>query len=209
VSYLGIVVGSAFASNALLTYGFGSISEHRREGGGALASALALALVNVLASAFLWAVHGFLLSPLGLGSLDIIFFSLIAVPVLKFVSRAAAVSGESAGGRKEAGASLDGTSMLARIGGEADDLIVGSLVFGIALLASRGAYSFPEAVVASLASGLGYWLAIVLLESLRARLELSDLPAPFKGAPAMLISAGLMALAFMGLDSAFVKSLAG
>ncbi len=195
MSYLGIVVGTAFASNALLSYGFGSVPGNKAEGGGAFASAIALACVNALASAFLWGVHNIFLGPLGLGSLDIVFFSLLAVPLLKFLSRAAA-EGESQG-------------LLARVGAEADDLVVGSLVFGIALLVSRGAYSLPEALVASLVSGLGYWLATVLLGALRSRLELSDLPAPFKGSPAMLISAGLMALAFMGLDAAFVKSLAG
>jgi len=97
----------------------------------------------------------------------------------------------------------------ARVGARADDLVVGSLVFGVAFLSSRSGYSFSEALVASSASGLGYWLAEFLLESLRERLDLSDLPYPFKGALAMLISAGLMAMAFMGIDAVFIKNLAG
>jgi Na+-translocating ferredoxin:NAD+ oxidoreductase subunit A len=194
VSYLGIVVTSLFASNALLTYGLGSIPGQKREGLGSFASALALACVNALASASLWCIHSLVLAPLGLASLDILFFVLIAVPLLKFVARAASVSGKS---------------LLSRLGARSDDLVVGSLVFGVALLASRSGYGLFEALAASSASGLGYWLAEVLLESLREHLELSDLPYPFKGSPAMLISAGLMALAFMGVDSVFIKNLAG
>jgi Na+-translocating ferredoxin:NAD+ oxidoreductase subunit A len=193
VSYIGIVVTSVFVSNALLTYGLGSLPGDREDSGG-LASALALALVNTLASALLWLIHCLVLAPLGLDSLDVLFFALIAVPLLKFLARSASVSA---------------SRVLARTGRRAEELIVGSLVFGIALLSSRKDYSIAEAAVASAASGLGYWLVEFLLESLRERLELSDLPYPFKGAPAMLISTGLMAPAFMGIDAAFVKGLVG
>jgi len=194
VSYLGIVVTSVFASNALLTYGLGSVPGRGEEKGGRTISALALIIVNALASSLLWALHSFVLSPLKLASLDILFFALLVVPLLKFLGKAAFRSGE---GR------------LSRLAAKADDLVVGSLVFGIALISSNSGYSFPEALAASAASGLGYWFAAVILESIRERLELSDLPRPFRGAPAMLISAGLLALALMGVDSAFVKGMAG
>jgi electron transport complex protein RnfA len=194
VSYLGIIVTAVFASNALLTYGLGSLPGQGQGRRGSLASVLALACVNALASIFLWALHSLVLYPLGLASLDILFFALLAVPLLKFVARSASISG---------------AGPLSRIGAQADDLIVGSLVFGVALLSSRAGYSFTEALCASAASGIGYWLASFLLESIRERLELSDLPGPFKGAPAMLVSAGLMALAFMGMDAALVKGMAG
>jgi Na+-translocating ferredoxin:NAD+ oxidoreductase subunit A len=194
MSYVGIVITSVFASNALLAYGLGSVPGQHEEAGSQTLSALALALVNALASSLLWLLHSLVLSPLKLGSLDILFFALLAVPLLKFVAKAGARSGEG---------------LLSRLASKADDLVVGSLVFGIALLAANSAYSFPEALVASAASGLGYWLATFILESIRERLELSDLPRPFKGAPAILISAGLIALALMGVDAAFVKGMAG
>ena len=194
MSYIGIVVTSLFASNALLTYGLGSLPDRRRGEMGSLASALSLAGVNALASVFLWGIHNLVLAPLGLASLDILFFIIIAVPTLRFVARAASSSTKG---------------LLSRVGSRADDLVVGSLVFGVAFISSRSGFSPAEAVAASVASGFGYWLAEFLLESLRERLDLSDLPYPFRGAPAMLISAGLMALAFMGIDAAFVKNLAG
>jgi Na+-translocating ferredoxin:NAD+ oxidoreductase subunit A len=197
VSYLGIILSSVFASNALLAYGFGSIPERERKGAVTLASALALAAANALASVLLWLIRSLVLQPLGLASLDVLFFALIAVPLVKFLARMA----QQGAIRQE--------SLLFRVGERGDDIVVGSLVYGIALLSSRGGYSLGEAAAASVTSGLGYWLALFLLESVRERLELTDLPAPFRGAPAMLISAGLMALAFMGIDSAFVKGLVG
>jgi Na+-translocating ferredoxin:NAD+ oxidoreductase subunit A len=194
MSYLGIVITSIFASNALFTYGFGAIPERGRDEGASFALALALVCVNALASAFLWAVHVLVLAPLGLGSLDVLFFVIAAVPLLRFISRAASASSRT---------------LFARIGASSDDLIVGTIVFGVALVSARSAYTLPEAAAASAVSGLGYWLAQFLLESVRERLELSDLPAPFRGAPAMLLSAGLMSLAFMSIDAAFVKNLVG
>lgn len=194
MSYVGIVVTSVFASNALLTYGLGALPGRSHARASSLPSAIALTVVNAFASFFLWLVHSLILYPLGLSSLDILFFTLFAVPLLKFIARAARVPGDG---------------LLSRIGAQADDLIVGSLVFGVALLSARSGYRLPEALTASAASGLGYWLVSLLLESIRERLELSDLPGPFKGAPAMLISTGLMAMAFMGVDSVFVKGLTG
>jgi Na+-translocating ferredoxin:NAD+ oxidoreductase subunit A len=194
MSYLGIVVTSVFASNALLTYGLGSVPGPKSEDTGQIASALALTCINACASAFLWAIHSLVLSPLGLESLDILFFALLVVPLIKFVARAA---------------TLSGNGLLSLVGDKADELVIGSLVFGVALISSNAGFSLPEALVASAASGLGYWLSSALLESIRERLELSDLPRPFQGAPAMLISAGLMALAFMGVDAVFVQNIAG
>ena len=194
MSYLGIVITSVFASNALLAYGLGSIPVHAEEETGRSLSVLALVLVNALASSLLWALHSLVLAPLRLASLDILFFALLALPLLKFLAKLTAHSSNT---------------LLAGMGAKADDLIVGSLVFGIALVSSNSGYSFPEALAASAASGLGYWLATVILGSIRERLELSELPAPFRSAPALLISAGLMALALMGVDAAFFRNLAG
>jgi electron transport complex protein RnfA len=63
-------------------------------------------------------------------------------------------------------------------------------------------------LVASLSATAGYWAAVILLDSIRERLELSNLPAAFRGAPALLVSAGLMAMAFMGVDNALLHNLA-
>ncbi len=201
MSYLGIIATSVLASNALLSYGFGMLPGTKdskmdgvRHGGDAdLASAIALTVVNAIAAAVLWCLRTLVLEPLGLASLDIFFFAVMVVPPLKAVSRAAS----------------KGRGVVAAVGSEADELVVGSLVFGIALIAVRSGYALEEAVTAAAASGLGYWMATALLTSIRERLELSDLPRSFKGAPAMLISAALMSMALMGIDSGIVSSLGG
>ena len=194
MSYLGIVVTSVFASNAILAYGFGSISVQKNERSGQFASVMALVCVNAIASAFLWGIHTLVLAPIGLESLDILFFTLFVVPLIKFLSRAVSISG---------------FRFISQLGSKADDLIIGSLIFGVALVSANSGFSLSHALAASAASGFGYWLVIVLLESIRERLELSNLPRFFKGPPAMLISAGLIAFAFMGIDSTMISGLAG
>lgn len=73
-------------------------------------------------------------------------------------------------------------------------------VLGVALTNVQNGYSFAQSVAAGLGTGLGFTLAIVLLASLRERIDESAVPAPFRGAPIVLLSAALMAIAFMGFS---------
>jgi len=187
-------VTSVFAANALFAYGLELAPGFRARGPRGSVSALALAVGDSLAAGLLWCITVLLLAPLGIKRLDLLLLVPIVVPPLKALARTAAASS---------------SGPLAAVGAESDELIVSSLVFGVALVCARGRFSLPEAFVAGGSSGLGYWLASSLLEALRERLELSGLPASLKGAPSMLISAGLMSMAFMGVDAVLVRNLVG
>lgn len=58
--------------------------------------------------------------------------------------------------------------------------------------------NFVRAVVLSFGAGIGFTMAICIMAGIRENLELADVPKPLKGAPITLITAGLLALAFMG-----------
>jgi electron transport complex protein RnfA len=74
-------------------------------------------------------------------------------------------------------------------------------VLGVALQNTQNGYNFIESVVYGVTGGLGFTLAIFLFASVRERLEASgDCPKCFEGFPLALISAGLIALAFMGFQ---------
>ena len=73
-------------------------------------------------------------------------------------------------------------------------------VLGVSLTNVQDGFNFIESVIAGVGTGIGFTIAIVLLASLRERINESDIPTPFRGAPIVLLSAALMAIAFMGFS---------
>ena len=73
-------------------------------------------------------------------------------------------------------------------------------VLGVVLLNVQENYNFIESVVYGVTGGVGFLLAIVLFASIRERLEFAEPPKSFRGFPIALITAGLMALSFMGFS---------
>ncbi|MFN7550619.1 MAG: electron transport complex subunit RsxA [Pseudomonadota bacterium] len=71
-------------------------------------------------------------------------------------------------------------------------------VLGVALLNTQEGHDLAGALVFGFGAAVGFGLVLVLFAGLRERLEAADVPGPFQGAPIGLITAGLMALAFMG-----------
>lgn len=71
-------------------------------------------------------------------------------------------------------------------------------VLGVALLSVQNEYGVLESVVNGFGASLGFLLAIVLMAGIREKLENSNIPEAFKGTPIVLITAGLMAIAFCG-----------
>ncbi len=73
-------------------------------------------------------------------------------------------------------------------------------VLGVALLNVQEGYDFVHTLVYSFSAGLSFMLAIVLFSGVRERLETADIPKPLQGFPIALITAGLIAMAFLGFS---------
>lgn len=73
-------------------------------------------------------------------------------------------------------------------------------IMGVALLVFKKNYGLVEAVVFSIATAIGFGLALVIFAGIREKLELYDIPEAMKGAPIALVTAGLLSLAFMGFS---------
>ena len=73
-------------------------------------------------------------------------------------------------------------------------------VLGVALLNTNRAHSLLESAFFGVGAALGFSLVLILFAGVRERLELADIPRPFGGASIALITAGFMALAFMGFS---------
>ena len=73
-------------------------------------------------------------------------------------------------------------------------------VLGVTINNITKGYTFLQSMVSSLGVGLGFLLAMVLFAGLREQLALNDVPKEFKGVPIALVTAGILAMAFMGFS---------
>lgn len=71
-------------------------------------------------------------------------------------------------------------------------------VLGVAIINVQKEYSFVTSVVNGVGTSVGFTIAIIIMAGIRERMEHNDIPKSFKGSPIVLITAGLMAIAFCG-----------
>ncbi len=152
----------------------------------ALGMGMAVTFVMALASAFTWLVNKFLLIPLELGYLQTILFILIIAGLVQFV---------------EMFMKKSMPSLYNALGIYLPLITTNCAVLGVTLL---NVQNYPDSFILSLLYGvfaaLGFTLAIVLMAGIRENLDESAIPENFRGFPITLISAGLMAIAFMGFS---------
>jgi len=149
----------------------------------ALGMGLATTFVLTLSSVLSYIIYTYLLQPFGLEYLQTIAFILAIAAVVGFTEMA-----------------IHKTSpALYQVLGIYLPLITTNCaVLGVALLNVGEKNDFIESAVFGMGAAIGFTLVMVLFASLRERIDASDVPAPFKGAPIALITAGLMSMAFMG-----------
>lgn len=152
----------------------------------AIGLALATTFVLTLTSMCCYLVQQYVLKPLDLEFLRTITFILVIAVVVQFTEMV-----------------VHRTSpLLYRVLGIFLPLITTNcIVLGVALLnANKAELTFLTATTTGFAAGLGFSLVLVLFAAMRERIAIADVPAPFKGAPIALMTAGLMSLAFMGFS---------
>jgi electron transport complex protein RnfA len=144
---------------------------------------LATAFVLTLSAGLSWALQQWLLAPLGLEHLRTLGFILVIAAVVQFTEllmRARA-------------------PLLYRVLGLYLPLITTNCaVLGVALLNVQATRTLLEALLYGFGAAIGFALVLLLFAAMRVRLAHADVPASFRGSPIGLITAGLMALAFMG-----------
>ncbi len=74
------------------------------------------------------------------------------------------------------------------------------IILAVPLVSAGEKYSFIQSLAFGLGSGLGFALALIIMASIREKLELAEVPAPFKGLPMAFVVTGLIALAFTGFS---------
>lgn len=151
----------------------------------AVGMGLAVTFVMLLAGVSTWCVNQYLLIPLHLEYLQTIAFILIIASLVQFIEMVI---------KKTA------PNLYQALGVFLPLITTNCAVLGVSLLNIKKGYGLLETTFNSLGGGLGFFLALVIMASIRERLELADLPEAMKGAPIALITAGLLATAFMGFS---------
>jgi electron transport complex protein RnfA len=190
--YLLIIVGTVWVNNFVLSQFLGlcpfmGVSKKLET---AMSMGLATTFVLTLSSVSSYVINEYLLTPFGLEYLRTISFILVIASIVGFTEMAIKKS----------------SPVLYNVLGIYLPLITTNCaVLGVALLNVQESHGFIESALYGLGAALGFTLALVLFAGLRERIDAADVPEVFQGSSIALITASLMALAFMGF-SGLVKT---
>ncbi|BAN47309.1 Rnf-Nqr domain containing protein [Metapseudomonas resinovorans] len=176
--FLFALLGAALVNNLVLGLPFGADSLRQPR---SRALALAGGAVIALATPLAWLLEHLLLAPLELGAVRLFIFLPLLAPLAWLSLRLLA--------RLRPALARDGLWPL---------LVVNGAALGAMLLGAAG--SFPVALGMGLGGGLGFWLVLSLFDDLLRQVDESLVPAAFRGAPLLLVCAGLMGLALLGFN---------
>ena len=151
----------------------------------AVGMGLAVVFVMTIASAATYLVNTYILMPFDLPYMQTVVFILIIASLVQFV---------------EMFLMKAMPALYQALGIYLPLITTNCAVLGVALLNVQKELNFIGSVVYGCSAALGFTLAIVLFASVRERLEFSECPKSFEGFPIALISAALLAMAFMGFQ---------
>nr|CRY95533.1 hypothetical protein [uncultured prokaryote] len=151
----------------------------------AVGMGIAVTFVMGLASAITWLVNTFILVKFDLMYMQTVAFILVIASLVQFI---------------EMFLQKSMPTLYTALGVYLPLITTNCAVLGVALLNIQNNYNFIESVVYGITGGLGFLLAIVLFASIREKLVFADYPKCWDGFPIALVTAGLMALAFMGFS---------
>ena len=146
---------------------------------------MAVIFVMGLAAAMSWVINEFLLIPLGLEYLQTLAYILVIASLVQFV---------------EMFLKKGVPSLYSALGIYLPLITTNCAVLGAVLINTQNNYNFIESVVYGVTGGIGFLIAIVLFASIREKLRFAEYPKAFEGFPIALVTAGLLALAFMGFS---------
>ena len=151
----------------------------------AVGMSVAVTFVMVLATAATWPIQTYLLDKYELGYMQTIVFILVIAALVQLVEMAL---------KKFLPPLYEALGIYLPL------ITTNCAVLGVALLNTQKHFNFVLSAAYGVLAGLGFTLAIVLFSTIRERLEFSKRPKAFEGFPIALVTAGLLAMAFMGFS---------
>ena len=151
----------------------------------ALGMGMAVIFVMGVASAVCWPINHFILEKFNLVFMQTVTYILVIASLVQFV---------------EMFLQKAMPSLYEALGVYLPLITTTCAVLGVVLQNTQNSYGFIESLVYGVTGGVGFLLAIVLFASVRERLEFAECPKAFEGFPIALVTAGLLALAFLGFS---------
>ena len=184
-SLLLIIITTAFVNNVVLSQFLGicsflGVSKQIKT---SASLGAAVIFVMTISSGVANLLYDFLLAPLGLEYLETIVFILVIAALVQMV---------------EMFLKKTSPAIYKALGIYLPLITTNCAVLGVALTNVQNEYTFTQSVIAGFGTAVGYTIAIVLLAGIRERIDEESIPAPFRGAPVVLLAAALMSIAFMG-----------
>ena len=184
---LAIAIGSAFISNVVLSQFLGicpflGVSKKVKT---AVGMGSAVVFVITLASLVASVIYNFILVPLDITYLQTIVFILVIAALVQFV---------------EMFLKKSMPALYQALGVYLPLITTNCAVLGVALTNVQKSYGILESVVNGLATAVGFLISITILAGLREKMEYNKIPKAFQGMPHVLLTAGLMAIAFFGFS---------
>ncbi len=185
--YLILFLSAAIVNNFVLTRFLGlciffGVSKRLNA---SIGMGMAVTSVITLSSILAWVVYNFVLLPLNLVFLKTVVFVLLIASFVQLLEMIIKKQAPTLYG-------MWGIYLLL--------IATNCVVLGVPLLNAESEYTLAKSVVNALGSGAGFALAIILMASLREKLEYADVPKPLQGMGIAFIVAGMLALAFLGFS---------
>lgn len=182
-----VAISSALVSNVVLSQFYGlcpflGVSKQLKTASG---MGLAVIFVITLASFVSSLVYGYILKPLNVEYLKTIVFILVIAALVQFVEMFL---------KKKI------PSLYKSLGVFLPLITTNCAVLGTALTNVQEEYNVLFSVVNGLATSAGFFISICILAGIREKMQYNDVPRAFKGMPIVLVTAGLMAIAFCGFS---------
>ena len=196
MEYLLIIISAIFVNNILLAQFLGvcpflGVSNKLST---AVGMSGAVCFVITLATVVTYLLNQYLLVPFGLTFLQTISFILVIAALVQMVEIILKKISPSL--YQALGIFLPLITTNCAVLGVAITVVSKEFTFG----GESAMLNLGEATVYAFATALGYGLAMCLFAGLREQLSMNDVPKPFKGLPIALITAGIMAMAFLGFS---------
>ena len=185
ITLFAIIIGAIFVNNVVLSQFLGicpflGVSSKVDT---SLGMGMAVTFVMALSSVVTWAIQNYILVPFGIEYMQTITFILVIAALVQMVEIVL---------KKISPALYQALGIFLPL------ITTNCAVLGVAIIAIQKDFDLLTSVIYSVSTALGFALALILFAGIRERLEVEETPQAMRGVPIALITAGLLAMAFMG-----------